>query len=190
MRAFAHGSFASIARATVAVALLAGVASAQLPGGALGAPQVPTESAAPPRRAAMEQQLRRALWTATKRRVGLTEPQMARLGDVSRAFEPRRAALQQRERTARRALREEMTAAQPNQARVAELLDELQRVQRVRLELVESEQRQLAAFMSPVQRARYFALQEQFRRRLEEMRRGEPGLPAGRRRARVGAPLP
>jgi periplasmic protein CpxP/Spy len=182
-------SLSSLARASIGLALLAGVASAQLPAGPPGVPQSPAESLAPPRRAAMEQQLRRALWTATKRRVGLTEPQMTRLGDVTRALEPRRAALLQRERTARRALREEMTAAQPNQARVGELLDEMQRVQRARLELLETEQSQLAAFMTPVQRARYFALQEQFRRRLEEMRRGEPGLPAGRRRPRGGAPL-
>lgn len=190
MSALVCRSFTGVVRATIVLSLLAGVASAQLPGGALGSAQSPADSPPPPRRAAMEQQLRRALWTATKRRVGLTEPQMARLGDVARGLEPRRAALMQRERTARRALRQEMTAAQPNQSRVGELLDEMQRVQRARLELVESEQRQLAAFMSPVQRARYFALQEQFRRRLEEMRRGEPGLPAGRRRARGGAPLP
>jgi periplasmic protein CpxP/Spy len=189
VRTFAERSSSCVVRAAVALVLLAGVASAQPPAGAPGATQSPADPP-PPRRAAMEQQLRRALWTATKRRVGLTEPQMARLGDVTRALEPRRASLMQRERTARRALREEMTAAQPNQARVGELLDEMQRVQRARLELVESEQRQLAAFMSPVQRARYFALQEQFRRRLEEMRRGEAGMPAARRRARAGPPIP
>jgi periplasmic protein CpxP/Spy len=182
-------SRSTLARAALALVLLAGVAPAQLPGGPPAAPQAPAESLAPPRRAAMEQQLRRALWTATKRRVGLTEPQMTRLGDVTRALEPRRAALLQRERVARRALRAEMTAAQPNETRVGELLEEMQRVQRARLELVEGEQRQLAAFMTPVQRARYFALQEQFRRRLEEMRRGDAALPAARRRARVGAPL-
>jgi hypothetical protein len=43
-------------------------------------------------------------------------------------------------------------------------------IQRERIDLQIEEQRQLATFMSPLQRARYAALQEQIRRRLEGIR--------------------
>jgi hypothetical protein len=48
-------------------------------------------------------------------------------------------------------------------------------VQRRRLELATEEQRELAAIMTPVQRARYLALQETVRRRADEMRRRRGG---------------
>lgn len=55
--------------------------------------------------------------------------------------------------------------------RVAAALDRLLQVQRSRLDIVAEEQRDLAAFMTPVQRARYAALQEQLRRRVQTMQR-------------------
>ncbi len=83
--------------------------------------------------------------------------------------------LAMRERETRRALRDElMSGANPNQGKVAGLLDQMLRLQRQRLDLVESEQRELAKFLTPVQRARYFGLQNQMRRRMQELqqRRG------------------
>jgi hypothetical protein len=44
-------------------------------------------------------------------------------------------------------------------------------LQRQRVELFAQEQRDLAQFMTPLQRARYTALQEQVRRRVEQLRR-------------------
>lgn len=127
----------------------------------------------------MERNLRQAMWRATKERVGLSDSQMDRLGAVTRQLEPRRQELVRREREARRSLRDELAAAQPDQERAARFLNELQAVQRTRVDLMGDEQRQLAEFMTPVQRARYFAMQEQFRRRLEQLRRpGAPGAPA------------
>ncbi|HYS70625.1 MAG TPA: hypothetical protein VEM14_10325, partial [Gemmatimonadaceae bacterium] len=41
--------------------------------------------------------------------------------------------------------------------------------------IVEQEQQDLARFMTPVQRARYVALQQQFRRRAQELSRQDPG---------------
>jgi len=124
----------------------------------------------------MERDVRQAMWRATKQRVGLSDAQMDRLGAVARELEPRRQALVRREREARRQLRQELASAQPDQERTARYLGELLAVQRSRVDLMGDEQRQLAEFMTPVQRARYFAMQEQFRRRLEQLR--PPGPPA------------
>jgi len=43
-------------------------------------------------------------------------------------------------------------------------------IQKRRVAILESEQHDLATIITPIQRARYMALQEQVRRRLEQMR--------------------
>ena len=68
-----------------------------------------------------------------------------------------------------------MTAdSSANQANIASALEQLQQLQRQRLELQADEQKELATFMTPLQRARYFALQEQVRRRLQEAAKDRP----------------
>ena len=55
-------------------------------------------------------------------------------------------------------------------AQVNQLLQTLIDVQKRRVQILEAEQRDLAVFMTPMQRAKFMAVQEQFRRRLEQMR--------------------
>ena len=124
-----------------------------------------------PRRQLLEARLRQQLWRVTKDRVGLTDEQMARLAQTSRPFETQRRQLAMQERNERLALRREILAgANANQDRVAASLDRVLDVQRRRAQLQINEQRALAEFMSPVQRAKYAALQEQLRRRAESLR--------------------
>ena len=74
----------------------------------------------------------------------------------------------------------------PNQQHVSDLLDRALQLQKQRISLVEAEQKDLARFMTPVQRARYIALQQQFRRRAQELagqnaaQRGGMGFQRGR----------
>jgi hypothetical protein len=56
-----------------------------------------------------------------------------------------------------------------NQQHVSDLLDGALRLQRQRLTIVEAEQKELAGFLTPVQRARYIALQSQFGKRAQEL---------------------
>lgn len=133
----------------------------------------------PARRAQAERKLRQTLYAVTQRRVGLSEAQMTRLESLTRALAPRRAALLRRERDVRQTLRRELASERPDTQLVAAQLEEMQRVFRDRLALQEREARELASFMGPVQRARYFALQEQLRRRVDGMRpRQADGDPA------------
>jgi hypothetical protein len=123
----------------------------------------------------MEQQLRRGLWQIAKQRIGFSDAQMTRLEQTSRRFDERRRALAQEERVQRLILREELLAdAKADQDRVAKALDRLHELQRQRFDLQSEEQREFATFMSPVQRAKYAALQEQVRRRVEALRRQRP----------------
>ena len=127
------------------------------------------------RRQQLEQQLRRRLWSVTKDQVGLTDAQMTRLGESNQKFDARRRSLNQDERAQRLELRTQILAAdKADQARIATALDRLQQLQRQRLDIQAEEQTELATFMSPLQRAKYVALQEQVRRRVEALRRQRP----------------
>ncbi len=120
-------------------------------------------------RPALEQQFRERVTRLAQVRIGLTDAQMAQLEESNSRFGPEHNRLAAQERETRRELRLEMTATTPNQQRVGDLLDRALQLQKQRITLIESEQRDLARFMTPVQRARYIALQQQFRKRAQEL---------------------
>ena len=99
---------------------------------------------------------------------------MQQLIDVNRKFEGKRRELNMRERDARVSLRGEVERdRQADNPRVATALQEMLTIQKQRVALLEDEDKNLSEFLSPVQRAKYMALQEQLRRRVEAMRRGD-----------------
>ena len=169
-------------RVVVPVAVIALVQSAS----AAGAQLRPRRDAALPRagrelqgnqqaggnRAQLERQFQQMLFQMTRRRVGLSDAQMNQLVPVNRRFETQRRDLQRQERQTRLALRDAMRdSTQADQSKITGYLDQLVQLQKQRVELFAQEQRDLAEFMTPLQRARYTALQEQVRRRVEQMRR-------------------
>jgi hypothetical protein len=121
-------------------------------------------------RPVLEQQFRERVAQLTQNRVGLNDAQMAQLEQSNSRFAPQLAQVATQERETRRQLRVEMTSSgQPNQQHVSDLLDASLRLQKQRIAIIEEEQKDLARFMNPVQRARYIALQQQFRRRAQEL---------------------
>ena len=137
-------------------------------------------------RAQLEDQLRQRMGAMVKQQLQLTDAQANRLQSTNQRIDAKRRPLVQRERQLRGSLRQQLArGANADESAVAAALDELLTVHRRRMELVEAEQRELAGFLSPVQRARYLALQENWRRRIEERLaedRGSVGQP-GRRTA-------
>lgn len=124
----------------------------------------------------LETRVRQRIATVVKARLGLTDEQMRQLAAVNGRIEPRRRDLLARERQARVAVRAELRRGpSADQERIASALDTLFRLQRERIDVAEEEQHELAKFMRPSQRAGYVALQEQLRRRIEEMRRKREG---------------
>ena len=133
-------------------------------------------------RAQLEARLRQQFARVVRQRVGLSDEQMARLGPVNERHAVQRRQLQMEERSARIELQRALRAPEPpDSGRVSRLLQRLVDVQKRRAALLETEQHELAAIMTPIQRARYLALQEQFRRQVEQ-RRDRAGPPSGRRR--------
>ena len=91
--------------------------------------------------------------------------------------------LVEQERDVRIGLRQEvMREDEADQERVSRLLEQAIQVQQTRLRLLEEEHRALAEFLSPVQRAKYMAAQEQIHRAIEEMRRPGAARQPGARR--------
>jgi len=150
----------------------------------------PRDSAAAQRRAVLEGQLRQRIAAVVKERLQLTDAQAQQLQDAERRFELRRRDLMQREERLRRDLRQQLSpGVAADQQRVASLLDQIMAVHRDRVTMTEQEQRDLARFLTPVQRAKYLGLQGELRDRIEGMRRR--GAAAGQRgRARPPQRLP
>ncbi len=141
------------------------------------------------RREALERRVRDRIAEEVQERLGLTEAQTTRLGATNRKFEEQRRLLLAEERAGRMALREQVLRGDSaDQQRVSSLVDQLIAIQRKRIDIVAQEQRELAEFLTPVQRATYLSMQDQMRRRLEEMRRGGPGRQGARRRTAPATP--
>lgn len=134
------------------------------------------------------QALQRRLAEVVQRTLGATDEQMRRLGEVNRKYQAERKELNQKDREARQAIRAEVLRdSLADQDKVSRMLDELVAVQRQRLDVFAREQRDLASFLTPVQRAKYATLQEGLRKKVDQLRqkRQDNGLaPAQRRRLR------
>ncbi|HKO15792.1 MAG TPA: hypothetical protein VJU87_06115 [Gemmatimonadaceae bacterium] len=132
-------------------------------------------------RQALQRQVRQRFWALTRDRVGLSNDQMRKLAPVNQRFEKERHGILREERETRTALRRALLdSSKLDQRAIADHLDRMMQLQHQRLDLVEREQKELAQFMSPSQRARYMALQEQMRRRVEQIRRRPPAAPDSR----------
>lgn len=139
----------------------------------------------PGRQQALARDVRQAFAGVIKRQLGLNADQARRLREVDDRYQKQRNELGRDERDARAALRRmlEDTTATPDQAKVDESLSRLVKAQRRRADILEAEQKDLSAFLTPVQRAKFFALRDQLNRRIAQLRpNGTP--PAGRRGGR------
>lgn len=152
-------------------------------------------------RGAMVRELHERLAATVKRELQLTDAQAEKLAATNVRIDERRRPLLQRERGLRTQLRRELQRRDSaDQREVGTLLDGLIAVQRQRLELLEVEQRELSQFLTPVQRARFYSLQENWRRHVEEEaerdrgaypgNRGEKGAERGRPPAGTGRGRP
>jgi hypothetical protein len=126
----------------------------------------------------VEQRLRERFAQVVRRQLSLNDEQFRRLRETNQRFEGRRRELVLQEALARQRVRNELGRGdEASDEAVSAQMQELLRLQRERLKLVEEEDAALAEFLSPSQRAKYFGLQDQLRRRVEEMRRNGAAVP-------------
>jgi capsule polysaccharide export protein KpsE/RkpR len=140
--------------------------------GGIAAGAQPVTAGRNPNRAALEQQFRERSAKLAQQKLGLTDGQLAQLEQTNARYAPQINQLVTDERATRQQLRQEMAAGnQANQQHVGTLLDNSILLQKKRIALVEAEQKDLARFLTPTQRAGYLALQAQVRRRAQELAR-------------------
>jgi Spy/CpxP family protein refolding chaperone len=129
-----------------------------------------------PQQREIEQQLQRRIGAILKERLELTDDQLRQLEAVTVKLERERRAVRGEEWRIRTALRAQLLSGDSaSNEVVGELLDRMPRVERRRIELMETEQRELSQFLTPIQRARYMGLQDEIRRNMEEIRERRPG---------------
>ena len=181
-----------IVRVGLALGLVAGTVVAQNPPAqprAAAQPQAQAgaraQARAPQDRAQLEQQIRNRIANQLKNQLKLSDDQFTKLQATNKRFEEKRRLLVEQERDARMSMRDLILAGDTtNQAKVSGALDKMMQIQRQRFELVEQEQKELAGYLTPMQRARFLGMQEQMRRRMDDMRaqagrRGAAGPGAG-----------
>jgi hypothetical protein len=130
----------------------------------------------------------------------LSDAQTARLQESNRRFAERRRSLMDEERQVRLGMRELLCSTDTTRgAEVARALDQLTDLQKRRMAIFDEEQRDLATFLNPYQRARFLGFQDvvqnQVRGRAGRMGQGEgaregppPGGRGGRARLQQGPP--
>jgi hypothetical protein len=157
-----------IRRLLYALAFVAFVASVGTTALAQQAPEDTT-----PQRRELIQRLRQRWQEVVRNRLGLTDVQVRQLQETTRHYNAQRMTLNQQERQIRREMRDQVTGAAPEDDKhLAALIDSILDIQRLRLELVRNEQRELSLFLTPLQRVKYLALQEQLRQQVERLRQG------------------
>jgi Spy/CpxP family protein refolding chaperone len=121
---------------------------------------------------------RQAIEKLIRNQVRPTDEQMIKLRQIDQRFMPRRTQLDREEQQVRGDLRRAMLdTANVNEARIGQLLDRMIGFPGRRAALMEEEQKSLAEVLTPLQRAKYHAIQEQLRRRIEQGRGGPPRKP-------------
>jgi len=140
-----------------------------------------------PDRAMLEQRIRDRIGGALRKNLNLSDDQFTKLQATNKRFEEKRRLLVGQERDARMAMRDLMIGGDTsNQAKISQALDRMLGVQRQRAELMEQEQKELAGYLTPMQRARYLGMQEQMFRRMQQMRAQQSGARGGVMRPRPG----
>jgi hypothetical protein len=145
--------------------------------------QAQRNDSAPPlgERALLQRQVRQAWIGNVRRQLNLNNEQMRTLNQVNAKYERQRGDIQRDERQARLGLKAAMedTAATDQNARIEQQMNALVGAQRRRADLFENEQKELAGFLTPLQRARYSVMQERLQQRLQQLRQNQRDAPAG-----------
>jgi hypothetical protein len=151
------------------------------PGGRLASP-------AKSEQATGDQPLRQQVNLAFRNRIrevlNLDQPKMRQLNQTEQRFNRERSDLTKSEKQTRLAMAaalDDTASRDPN--KIDQYINQLVQIQRKRADLLESEQKELSTFLTPMQRLQYLSLKEQLSQRLQEISRAA----AAERR---GAPPP
>lgn len=170
---------ASIVFATACAALtFASVAGAQ-DGRAARIPQRQGAARAPGRaneQKPLVKELRQRFAGVIQKQLNLSNENARRLATVDRKYEQQRTQLRRDEREARLGLQSALAdSSNVDQAKISQYMDQLTQGQRRRADILEAEQKELATFLSPLQRAKLQGLREQLTQRVRQLQQQNGG---------------
>jgi len=145
--------------------------------------QAQKDSNQPPlgERALLQRQVRQAWAGRVRRQLNLNDEQWRTLNQVNTKYDRQRGEIVRDETQARKELRAAMvdTTAADQNARVEQQMNVLIQAPRRRADLFEAEQKELAGFLTPLQRARFTVMQENLARQLQQLQQttAPPGPP-------------
>ena len=145
--------------------------------------QAQKDSNQPPlgERALLQRQVRQAWAGRVRRQLNLNDEQWRTLNQVNTKYDRQRGEIVRDETQARKELRAAMvdTTAADQNARVEQQMNVLIQAPRRRADLFEAEQKELAGFLTPLQRARFTVMQENLARQLQQLQQptAAPGPP-------------
>lgn len=133
------------------------------------------------KRGALAREIRQTFFGVVKRRLNLNDDQALKLEQADTRFQRERNLVGADERQARQSLKIalEDTTGTPDNAKVDQYMSRLVQAQHKRADLLEAEQKELSGFLTPVQRAQYFALRENLNRRIAQMNQDAGGRQGG-----------
>ena len=130
----------------------------------------------PVRNQALRQQIEDRFAARVKAEVGLTDQQLARLRETSKTYGSRRRELAAQERVLRSALASQMRpGVAANQDSVSKLTDNLVNLRASYAQALREENREMAQYLTPVQRSQVMAMRERFTQRIREIREQRQG---------------
>jgi Spy/CpxP family protein refolding chaperone len=135
----------------------------------------------PPLAEALRRQVMERFLESFRAQAGLTPDQDRRFREVTQRSFERRRELEQRERAFWRALEGQMRPGVAADAdSVTRLLDGLLALGQEKLDQTKTDQREYAAFLTPIQRAQLTLMWERFQRQVEQVRQRQMQMRPGR----------
>ena len=120
----------------------------------------------------LQQQIEDHVAQRVKQQLGLSDEQANRLRSTEENFRQRRRDLFQRQLTIEQGLRDQMRpGVAANSDSVRRLMDVRQAARADQLRLDQDQDREMAGYLTPVQRAQYQMIRERIRLRLQQLRR-------------------
>lgn len=137
-------------------------------------------------RADLEQRVRARFGQMVKERLGLTDEQSKRLGQVVQGFQDDRMQLQRSEAAVRGRVQTLLREANPPDQEARELMRQMASLREQEERLSAQEEDSLLTVLTPSQLLRFYVLREQMGQRIRQLRRGQG--PAGRGSPGRGGP--
>lgn len=155
---------------------------ATLGGSAAPAASQPRPAPSAADRAELERRVRARFAEIIKTRLGLSDREADRLGEVMRSFEGDRRALRVEEATLRRNVEAFLRAGGDDDARATGLMRGMAELRAREAALFAREQEAMLQVLTPAQLLRFHAVREELAQRVQRVRGGRSGEPGARRR--------